>query len=592
MSTQCYVYINNSCKQPAITTIESSCNQIPLPSDPNSAPENFARQPLKKRKLLQLELSFDSVSTPSDSPNNKPPVQTESALDPQEIGFLQTDLKNNTTLPSCSSPTFFKNSTILSNVNSQNSLLPENISGSVYAASALPESAQSSSYIDKNTFTSNSLPEPISSATLSNHSQLHLDNAATLTSTKNIYTCKYCNKSYAKPSKLEEHIRTHTGERPYKCMFPGCDKAYMRLSHLTVHTRSHDDKSERKYKCSIEGCNASFNTNQHLKRHISSHNNEKPYKCTFEGCNQSFSKHNLLHAHLCKHNGTNPYKCTFENCGKSFTTPSKLKAHEQTHNLTPKYMCGYSNCFSKFTKLVDLKAHIKESHKLLDLECPVCNKKFSRNDVLKDHMQTHQQDRQIFSCSYPGCNRFYYKESSVNTHIRSFHQNIKPFVCNEPNCDMAFSRKHLLVRHKKIHVECNEYPVKKRVLLKTVEKSFFFADSNDSVDRLGDTNMLDQASGKNHANMENTLGDRISIKKPVFKDIPTDANSTRPVNKERVDQMKRQFNMILGRNYQNPAFSNRPHRCPVAGCIFQFKRQYDLSRHIKKDHKNFKFGIV
>ncbi|PVU93770.1 hypothetical protein BB559_003170 [Furculomyces boomerangus] len=230
------------------------------------------------------------------------------------------------------------------------------------------------------------------------------------------YKCSFCEKIYKKPSKLEEHERSHTGERPFKCIFPDCGKAYMKQSHLAVHSRTHDEGLKKKYKCSYENCDAGFSTNQHLKRHLASHSEEKPYRCTFEGCKLSFKKHKSLQMHTSRHLNEKFYKCTFENCTKSFNTPSKLREHIRSiHNTTPKYMCGYTECTEKFVKLIELKKHISECHKTKIFKCELCDKEYSRKDVLTEHMQTHSQDRTIIQCPFPDCIKTYYKVNLLKT---------------------------------------------------------------------------------------------------------------------------------------------------------------------------------
>ncbi|PVV00863.1 hypothetical protein BB560_004735 [Smittium megazygosporum] len=412
------------------------------------------------------------------------------------------------------------------------------------------------------------------------------------------YSCSFCDKVYRKPSKLQEHIRSHTGERPFKCTFPGCDKTFIRQSHLSVHNRTHYSDLKNKYKCNFENCSAAFNTNQHLKRHLTIHSNSNPYKK---------DAMNLLA-------NTNLY--TFI-------------PHSRTHSIVQRYMCGYKNCNLKFPKLVDLKAHIKDAHKQSSIQCPECNKKFSRHDVLSEHMKTHDSDRELIHCPYPDCSRVYLRESSLNIHIRSFHSNIKPFKCSEPGCEMHFARKHLLARHKKVHANKIKSRSKKDILeqiyngfispneiynLETNDISIKSACSPDSsVENSKKNFRLPFQNGSNLIENQDstcsqstaTINQTIKENKinridqndsnlhnsstPILESNISDENTfTQSVDQKRqnIDHLKQQLDFFLGRDYQNPELSNRHYRCTTKGCVFQFKREYDLQRHIKKYHSN------
>uniref|UniRef100_A0AAY4A9E5 Transcription factor HIVEP3 n=1 Tax=Denticeps clupeoides TaxID=299321 RepID=A0AAY4A9E5_9TELE len=51
------------------------------------------------------------------------------------------------------------------------------------------------------------------------------------------YVCTYCGRPCAKPSVLQKHVRSHTGERPYPCV--PCGFSFKTKSNLYKHRKSH-----------------------------------------------------------------------------------------------------------------------------------------------------------------------------------------------------------------------------------------------------------------------------------------------------------------------------------------------------------------
>lgn len=78
--------------------------------------------------------------------------------------------------------------------------------------------------------------------------------------------CTYCNRVFPREKSLQAHLRTHTGERPYPCDYPGCTKAFTQSGQLKTHQRLHT--GEKPFLCTQPGCEMRFT---HANRHCPEH---------------------------------------------------------------------------------------------------------------------------------------------------------------------------------------------------------------------------------------------------------------------------------------------------------------------------------
>ncbi|KAF8543468.1 hypothetical protein BDD12DRAFT_682627, partial [Trichophaea hybrida] len=53
------------------------------------------------------------------------------------------------------------------------------------------------------------------------------------------HKCKVCDKRFTRPSSLQTHTYSHTGEKPFVCEQDGCGRRFSVVSNLRRHKKVH-----------------------------------------------------------------------------------------------------------------------------------------------------------------------------------------------------------------------------------------------------------------------------------------------------------------------------------------------------------------
>ncbi|XP_064628204.1 zinc finger protein 135-like isoform X1 [Lineus longissimus] len=111
-----------------------------------------------------------------------------------------------------------------------------------------------------------------------------------------IYECDFCRYAFISQKLLDAHRRKHTGEKPYLCSI--CGKGYQSSSSLSKHIALHPFVEKPKNTiCPV--CKKRFKSWCFLRDHLRVHSGERPFVC--ETCGKGFMSMDVLKKHRATH---------------------------------------------------------------------------------------------------------------------------------------------------------------------------------------------------------------------------------------------------------------------------------------------------
>ncbi|XP_075561058.1 zinc finger protein ZFAT isoform X2 [Pelecanus crispus] len=213
-----------------------------------------------------------------------------------------------------------------------------------------------------------------------------------------------------------------------------CGKLFWYQVHYDMHVRTHT--REHLYYCSQ--CSYSSITKNCLKRHVIQKHSNILLKCPTEHCNYSTPDKYKLQAHLKVHTELDKKSYSCPVCEKSFSEDRLIKSHIKTNH--PEVS------MTTISEILGRRVQLKGLIGKRAVKCPYCDFYFMKNGSdLQRHIWAHEGIKP-FKCSL--CEYATRSKSNLKAHMNR-HSTEKTHLCDM--CGKKFKSKGTLKSHKLLH---------------------------------------------------------------------------------------------------------------------------------------------
>ncbi|XP_055987504.1 zinc finger protein 516 [Sorex fumeus] len=237
------------------------------------------------------------------------------------------------------------------------------------------------------------------------------------------HSCCICGKGFPFQSSLSQHMRKHTGEKPYKC--PYCDHRASQKGNLKIHIRGHrggtlaqaqePEAGEPRVAEGLGGCASPTKSTSACNRVLNgarvllrgggrregeAGEERAAAQCAF--CRSRFARRKELEQHV--RQAHRPFRCRL--CGYAAPRREALLSHVEKDHVAAAAAAGAQGpepgkaeppagefpcevCGQAFSQTWFLKAHMKKHRGSFDHGCHICGRRFKEPWFLKNHMKAH-----------------------------------------------------------------------------------------------------------------------------------------------------------------------------------------------------------